>query len=56
MKFLVNHEIVTGVNNKQDGIVLKILKDAGEKTMADVTLETDLLLVSIGRKPNTAGL
>lgn len=56
IKFLVNHEIVTGVNNKQDGIVLKILKDAGEKTMEDVTLETDLLLVSIGRKPNTAGL
>ncbi len=56
MKFLVNHEIVTGTNNGKDGVVLKILKDAGEKTMEDITIETDLLLISIGRKPNTANL
>lgn len=56
MKFLVNHEIVTGTNNGKDGIVLKILKDAGEKTMEDIQIETDLLLISIGRKPNTANL
>lgn len=56
MKFLVKHELVTGTNNGKDGVVLQILKDAGEKTMEDITLETDVFLISIGRKPNTSKL
>lgn len=56
MKFLVKHELVTGTNNGKDGVVLRILKDAGEKTMEDITLETDVFLISIGRKPNTSKL
>jgi len=51
MKFMVNSRLSSGTNNKEKGVSCVIETPKGE-----VTLEADVCLLSIGRKPYTAGL
>ena len=51
MKFKMNSRLDSGVNNKENGVQVKI---SGAK--GDETLEADVVLLSIGRKPFTGGL
>jgi len=52
MKFLLEHTIVDGVNNKDKGVSLNLKNKKGE----DVVLESDVALISIGRHAYTEGL
>lgn len=52
MKFLLNHKVVDGVNNKDKGVKLNLLNDKNEK----VVLDCDVALISIGRHAFTGGL
>jgi len=51
MKFELSSSFVGGTNNKEKGVVCVIDGPKGEKT-----LEADICLLSIGRRPYTAGL
>jgi len=53
MKFLLNTKVVDGVNNREKGVTVNLesTKD-GKKS----TVETDVVLVSIGRHSFTGGL
>lgn len=52
IKVLTDHEIIDGENNGEDGVLLNIRRDGTDKFQ----IETDVLLLSIGRSPNTDGL
>ena len=47
----MNSRLESGVNNKENGVQVKISSDKG-----DETIEADVVLLSIGRKPYTGGL
>lgn len=51
IKFEVNSRFVRGTNNREKGVTCVIAGPKGEKT-----LEADVVLLSIGRRPFTAGL
>jgi len=51
MTFMMNSKLKSGVNNKEKGCSLVITTPKGEET-----IETDCVLLSIGRKPFTEGL
>ena len=51
MKFKMNSRLESGTNNKENGVKVKITTAKGEEE-----LEADVVLLSIGRKPYTAGL
>ena len=51
MKFKMNAKLDGGVNNKEKGVVVDITSDKGTEK-----IETDVVLLSIGRKPFTEGL
>lgn len=53
LKFLFNTKVKSGVNNKEKGVLIN-LEDA--VTGAPSNIETDVALISIGRKAYTAGL
>jgi pyruvate/2-oxoglutarate dehydrogenase complex dihydrolipoamide dehydrogenase (E3) component len=52
MKFLLNHRVVDGVNNKEKGVSINLSNDKGEK----ITVDCDVALISIGRHAFTGGL
>jgi pyruvate/2-oxoglutarate dehydrogenase complex dihydrolipoamide dehydrogenase (E3) component len=52
MKFLLQHSVVDGVNNKENGVSLNLKNEAGEI----VKVDCDVALISIGRHPYTEGL
>ena len=52
IKVLCNHAIVSGENKGEDGVILKVRRDNNEI----IEMETDILLLSIGRSPNSDGL
>lgn len=52
MKFLLQHSVVDGVNNKENGVSLNLKNPAGEI----VKVDCDVALISIGRHPYTEGL
>ena len=52
MKFLLNHRVVDGVNNKEKGVSINLTNDKGEK----ITVDCDVALISIGRHAFTGGL
>lgn len=49
---MTNHEILEGQNKKEDGVILTVRRDGSEI----VEMKTDVLLLSIGRSPNSKGL
>lgn len=51
MKFMMNTRLESGVNNKEAGVKVTLGSDKGQET-----LEADVVLLSIGRKPFTGGL
>jgi dihydrolipoamide dehydrogenase len=51
MKFMVNSRLASGTNNKEKGVQCVIETPKGTET-----LEADVCLLSIGRRPYTAGL
>uniref|UniRef100_A0A7S3IFF4 Dihydrolipoyl dehydrogenase n=1 Tax=Strombidium inclinatum TaxID=197538 RepID=A0A7S3IFF4_9SPIT len=51
LKILTNSRLIDGVNNKENGVSINIETPKGQQT-----LETDVVLLSIGRKPHTVGL
>lgn len=51
MKFKVNSRLVSGTNNKEKGCQAVIDTPKGQET-----LDADVILLSIGRKPFTGGL
>ena len=51
MKFKMNTRLESGVNNKEAGVKVVLGTAKGAET-----LEADVVLLSIGRKPYTAGL
>lgn len=53
IKFLLDHGVTDGVNNKENGVKVNV---KNEKTGEVITLDTDILLVSIGRHAFTGGL
>lgn len=52
MKFLLEHEVVDGVNNKENGVQLNLKNHKGEI----VKVDCDVALISIGRHAFTGGL
>ena len=52
MKFLLNHRVVDGVNNKEKGVSINLTNDKGEK----ITVDCDVALISIGRHAFTGGI
>jgi dihydrolipoamide dehydrogenase len=50
---LLDHGVSDGVNNKENGVKVNV---KNEKTGEVSTLDTDILLVSIGRHAFTGGL
>ena len=52
MKFLLNHKVVNGVNNKEKGVKVNVSNEKNEI----VTLDCDVALISIGRYAFTGGL
>lgn len=52
IKVLTDHEIIDGENKGEDGVILNVKKDGSEM----IQIETDILLLSIGRSPNSEGL
>lgn len=52
MKFLLEHSVIDGVNNKEKGVSLNLKNKSGET----VKIECDVALVSIGRHAFTEGL
>jgi len=52
MKFLLEHSVVDGVNNKDKGVSLNLKNKAGEA----VKIDCDVALISIGRHAYTEGL
>ena len=52
MKFLLNHRVVDGINNKEKGVTVNLTNDKGEK----ITVDCDVALISIGRHAFTGGL
>jgi len=52
MKFETNSRFLRGENNKEKGVKCVIQGPKGDEK----TLEADICLLSIGRKPYTAGL
>ena len=53
MKFLLDTGVSSGINNKEKGVKVNI---KNEKTGEQSVLDTDILLVSIGRHAFTGGL
>jgi dihydrolipoamide dehydrogenase len=51
MKFKVNTRFTSGVNNRENGVEVVLNGPKGEETFT-----TDIVLLSIGRKPFTGGL
>lgn len=51
MKFKMNTRLEGGTNNKEKGVTVKLGSEKGTEEM-----EADVVLLSIGRKPYTAGL
>lgn len=51
LKFKVNTRLASGVNNKENGVTVKLDGPKGEEEMT-----ADIVLLSIGRKPFTGGL
>jgi len=51
MKFEMSTKFVTGVNNKEKGVVCSIEGPKGKKD-----IDADVCLLSIGRRPYTGGL
>lgn len=52
LKFLLNHKVVNGVNNKEKGVKLNLANEKNET----VTIDCDVALISIGRYAFTGGL
>jgi dihydrolipoamide dehydrogenase len=52
IKFLLNHKVVNGVNNKEKGVKLNLQNEKNET----VSVDCDVALVSIGRYAYTDGL
>jgi dihydrolipoamide dehydrogenase len=52
LKFLLEHSVVDGVNNKEQGVSLNLKNKAGET----VKIDCDVALISIGRHAYTEGL
>lgn len=52
VKFLLNHKVKDGVNNKEKGVKLNLTNDKGE----NVSVDCDVALISIGRYAFTGGL
>jgi len=52
MKFLLEHSVIDGVNNKEKGVSLNLKNKSGET----VKIECDVALVSISRHAFTEGL
>jgi dihydrolipoamide dehydrogenase len=52
LKFLLNHKVKDGVNNKEKGVKLNLTNEKNEV----VTLDCDVALISIGRYAYTDGL
>jgi len=52
MKFLLNHRVVDGVNNKEKGVTVNLTNDKNEK----ITIDCDVALISIGRHAFTGGI
>ncbi len=51
MKFMMNSRLDGGVNNKENGVKVNVSNDKGT-----TTLDSDVVLLSIGRRPFTGGL
>jgi len=51
MKFKVNTRFASGKNNREKGVDVVLSSAKGEESFT-----TDIVLLSIGRKPYTAGL
>ena len=51
MKFMVNSRLASGTNNKEKGVQCVIETPKGKET-----LDADVCLLSIGRRPFTGGL
>ena len=51
MKFKMNSRLEGGVNNRENGVKVEVSGEKGTET-----LDADVVLLSIGRKPFTGGL
>ena len=51
MKFIMNATMESGTNNKEKGVTVNIKTKKGTET-----IESDIVLLSIGRRPYTDGL